>query len=263
MAPIKFEENIKDKLEKRTLSPSSDGWSKLADRLDEDEKESKKPMYWWLSIAAGLLVMMAVSIQFFNNSDSENILPQVVEDSKVEEVLEIKTQEKINNTEIELANETQLEDRKTETPMVKTPQIIDYKKTVKSQTKKQTKLAEQNDLKESKNLSNNNNDNKLINKEQQNIIDNAQMREALAMAMQDLKTEKTGVTDREIDSLLKIASKEIFRENLNKETIKITDSEALLMSVEEEMGQSFRTKVFEALKESYKTVRTAVADRNN
>jgi len=34
MAPIKFEENIKDKLEKRTLSPASDSWSKLAERLD-------------------------------------------------------------------------------------------------------------------------------------------------------------------------------------------------------------------------------------
>ena len=29
MAPIKFEEQIKDKLEKRSLSPSSDSWSKL------------------------------------------------------------------------------------------------------------------------------------------------------------------------------------------------------------------------------------------
>ena len=35
------------------------------------------------------------------------------------------------------------------------------------------------------------------------------------------------------------------------------------MSVEDDMGQSFRSKVFEALTESYKTVKTAVAERNN
>ena len=37
----------------------------------------------------------------------------------------------------------------------------------------------------------------------------------------------------------------------------------LLETVEDEMGQSYRGKVFEALKESYKTVKTAVVNRNN
>jgi len=35
MAPIKFEEDIRDKLEKRQLKPSSNAWKKLSDRLDE------------------------------------------------------------------------------------------------------------------------------------------------------------------------------------------------------------------------------------
>ena len=41
MAPIKFEENIKDKLEKRTLTPSSESWSKLSERLDAEDNSSK------------------------------------------------------------------------------------------------------------------------------------------------------------------------------------------------------------------------------
>ena len=89
------------------------------------------------------------------------------------------------------------------------------------------------------------------------------MKKAVANALINLKSENNSVTEREIDSLLKIASKELFKERLQKETSKIVDANALLMSVEDEMGQSFRSKVFEALKESYETVKTAVADRNN
>ena len=70
MAPIKFEEKLKEKLDKRTLSPSVNSWSKLAQRLDEEENKSKNSMYLWLSIAAGLLIMLAVSVQFFNKNET-------------------------------------------------------------------------------------------------------------------------------------------------------------------------------------------------
>ena len=88
------------------------------------------------------------------------------------------------------------------------------------------------------------------------------MKDAVADALNDLKSENT-VTDREIDSLLKLASKELFKDKLQKETSKIVDANALLLSVEEDMGQSFRSVVFDALKGGYKTVKTAVAERNN
>ena len=34
MAPIKFEEKIKDKLEQRHLKPSADAWDRLSEKLD-------------------------------------------------------------------------------------------------------------------------------------------------------------------------------------------------------------------------------------
>ena len=46
MAPIKFEENIKDKLEKRTVMPSEASWSKLSQRLDGEEKRNKRSSFW-------------------------------------------------------------------------------------------------------------------------------------------------------------------------------------------------------------------------
>jgi replicative DNA helicase len=78
-----------------------------------------------------------------------------------------------------------------------------------------------------------------------------------------LETENGIVTDAEIDNLLKQAEREILREHLYNETTRIVDANALLQDVEDDLEQSFRTKVFEGLKSSYKTVLTAVTERNN
>lgn len=260
MAPIKFEEKIKDKLEKRTLSPSSEAWSKLSDRLDEDEKKSKKPLFWYLSIAAGLLVMMAISIQFFNNNNSEEILPHIVEEEAIKQELNTEKAEPVKKAIELITQENEVEEEQVAVSNNEVPKVLEYKKVINTKTNKNIKLAKQNDLKETNKQPVTN---EQINAEQQNLIDKAIIKEALAVAKQGLNNEQSEVSEREIDSLLKLASKELFKENLQKETTKLTDAETLLMSVEEEMGQSFRTKVFEALKESYKTVKTAVVDRNN
>lgn len=258
MAPIKFEENIKDKLEKRTLSPSSDGWSKLSNRLDDAEKKSKKPIFWWLGVAAGLLVMLAISISFFNLEDTEKISPQLVEEDSTTTPLIKKPVDTELKIPQELVNQTK--DKKTELPTPNEAPIKDYKKIMNTITNPKTQLADTN-KKTLEPIT------KSIHKDANNTLETETedriIKDALAEAMKTLKSENSSVTDKEIDSLLKIASKELFRERLQNETTKIVNATQLLESVEDEMGQSFRSKVFEALKESYETVKTAVADRNN
>ena len=261
MAPIKFEEQLKDKLEKRTLSPSSEGWSKLSERLDVEEKNSRNPMFWWLSIAAGLIIMIAVSVQFFNNGDSEEVMPQVVEEPLKEDQLKDEN-ESLNNIEsIELVIEDEiLEDEKDNAPMTNESQIIEYKKVTNNTSKPKTQLTETNS---ETNKTNKSNEENILKEDLSLITDKSMMKDAVTTALKELKTERTSVTDREVDSLLKLASKELFKNKLQKETSKIVDADALLLSVEEDMGQSFRSKVFEALKDSYETVKTKVAERNN
>ena len=48
----------------------------------------------------------------------------------------------------------------------------------------------------------------------------------------------------------------------NEATNKV-DANALLQSVEDDLEQSFRAKVFDAIKSGYESVKTAVAERNN
>ena len=52
-------------------------------------------------------------------------------------------------------------------------------------------------------------------------------------------------------------------EEMMDEIANVVSAEDLLLSVEDDLEKSFRTKAFEALKSSFETVKTAVADRNN
>jgi hypothetical protein len=261
MAPIKFEEQLKDKLEKRTLSPSSEGWSQLSDRLDADEKKSKNPIFWWLSIAAGLIIMIAVSVQFFNNGDSQEVMPQVVEEPIKKDQLEDKN-ENLNNVEsIELIVEDEtLKAENDDVQITKESQIIDYKKVTNKKSEPKTQLTEN----DGSVIKTNTQKTEAILKEDLPVLkDELILKDVLVTALEESKVEEASVTDREIDSLLKVASKELFKNKLQKDATKTVDANALLLSVEEDMGQSFRSKVFEALKDSYKTVKTKVAERNN
>ena len=262
MAPIKFEEQLKDKLENRTLSPSADGWSKLSERLDTDEKKSKNPLFWWLSIAAGLIIMMAISIQFFNKGEATEVIPEIVEGKLKEEQLEIKESNLNDSKSIDWANEIDsIEAEKESLPVITEPQIIDDKKVTHKKPKTESQFVVNTGSIIKNNVPKNLEENK---KELSVIINEPIMGTVLADALKVFKSqEDTSVTDREIDSLLKLASKELFKDELQKETSKIVDANALLLSVEEDMGQSFRSKVFDALKGSYETVKTAVAERNN
>lgn len=260
MAPIKFEEQLKDKLEKRTLSPSADSWSKLSNRLDADENKSKKSIFWWLSIAAGLVIMLAITVQFFTADDSEKVIPQVVEKEGFEEKATDKNSEVNADKSIELVNDNSSEIAKDKLPITNQIELFDYKNGTNSEAQPKTQFA---------NLNKKSKTNEFQNREEasahqfQNESNDLLLKNAVAEALSDLKVANTSTTDKEVDSLLKLASKQLFKEKLQEQTIKTVDAGALLMSVEDEMGQSFRSKVFEALKESYATVKTAVVERKN
>jgi len=258
MAPIKFEEELKDKLEKRSLQPSPESWAKLSERLDADEKKSKNPWFWWMGIAAAVIITLTIVMQTLGTKNTEEILPGVVEQeikedsNKVEAPLVIDTKETelvSQNNEDETVSETENKKNKTE--------IIKHKSANKNKLNTQLAINQKADKINTKDISNSEN-------AQKAIIEKATIDKAVvAQALKDLNTEKTTVTDREVDSLLKVANKELFKDKLQKEASRTVDAKSLLEDVEDEMGQSFRTKVYEVLKDGYKTVKTAVAQRNN
>jgi len=70
------------------------------------------------------------------------------------------------------------------------------------------------------------------------------------------------VSDAEVDSLLRLAQKEILKEKIYRNNGSV-DAMALLTEAEDELDQSFRDRIFLKLKDGFFKARTAIASRNN
>ncbi|MFT6841986.1 MAG: hypothetical protein ACJASR_000751, partial [Psychroserpens sp.] len=81
--------------------------------------------------------------------------------------------------------------------------------------------------------------------------------------IKNLTIKNGAITDAEIKNLLKQAERAILRERIYNKTSRTVDADALLQDVEDDLEQSFRTRVFDGLKSGYKSVITAVTERNN
>ena len=256
MAPIKFEEQIKDKLEKRTVTPSADAWSKLSQQLDADEKRNKKSSFWWFGIAASIAALVFVSISYFGEQDSTNQDSIIVED-KIEDIISPKAEVKILNL-----NQTPQKETVVATKEIEEKKLLDSK----TEVKKPVQINTLNALAKSKNQELPKASSViLLDKSEDLIIPKPEVEfNAVADVLQDLKPKsKNTVTDQQVDSLLKLANRELLMEKTIKKGTNIVDANKLLQDVEEDMGQSFRTRIYETLKNGYKEVKQAVVQRNN
>ena len=69
MAPVKFEENIREKLEQRELKPSASAWERIEQRLDTSAKRKTKKGYAVWLVAAGFIGILILAGKFlFINS---------------------------------------------------------------------------------------------------------------------------------------------------------------------------------------------------
>ena len=208
-----------------------------------------------------LVIMIAITIQVFNKDEVIKVLPEIVnEDSN-----EIKNNEDailINKEDNQLVSEEvspkeQIqEEEKIENSIIDNniKQLVENKSETKTKLVSNTKKVEVKNLELESHKADNN----------QNIIKNPEIdKTAVAEVIENIKETSTIQLDREVDSLLKLASKQLTTNKLIKEAGKTVDANALLEEVQDDMGQSFRSRVFEALKDSYETVKTAVAQRNN
>ncbi|MCF7559082.1 hypothetical protein L3X39_00410 [Sabulilitoribacter multivorans] len=249
MAPLKYEEQLKEKLEKRRLEPSSDAWEKLSTRLDENETKNNKP-YWWLGIAASIIGVLFVISQFLSHETSLEVTPKVVTPDVIQQENPIKVvSEDLNTAESDMkeANKEILKPSKSGT-LLKTNTVEESKVAVVEESEI---LKDHGAVITPKSLPK-----ESLTFEQQKINE-------VVAQVQALKNKSNVVTDADIDALLEQAQKEVRLHKLINETTGVVDADALLQDVEADLDQSFRSKVFEAVKSSYNSVKTAVAQRNN
>lgn len=265
MAPIKFEEQLKDKLEQRTIKPNSDAWNRLSERLDEEGDKQNNKGFWWLGIAATIVgVLLALTFVFKTNTE---IIEPTIVDTKNETIIDknpLQKQELVKNNEAVAVE--QKEKASEVKQQVKNDQLT--KTPLKSVIKENQKLLIPNTIDEAVANVNSKEESEETNKD---ITDNklevldfeAQKVKDVVAQIQNLQKANKGVSAEDIDALLEAAQKEITMKKLYDEATKTVDAEALLRSVEDDLEQSFRDKVFMAIKSGYETVKTAVAERNN
>lgn len=265
MAPIKFEEQLKEKLEQRSIQPSSDAWNKLSERLDNVEEKQNNNGFWWLGIAA-TLVGVLVTLTFIFKTNTEIIEPTIV-DTKKETIIE---KQNLQNLEVLGNNAVAIEenDKKsgeaqqndTKTLIIKTPLkavIIEQQDALITNIVNET-LAEVDTKLELEEVTK-----KAIEIKPEILsFETLKVNEVVAQ-IQKLQQENKEVTTEEIDALLAAAQKEITMQKLFNEATKTVDADALLRSVEDDLELTFRDKVFSAIKSGYETVKTAVVERNN
>ena len=243
----KLEKHIKDTLEERTMTPSPGAWEKIAGQISVQPK--KKGRKWYpLAIAASFVGILLVSILFFTSEPNKETQIQVVEENPgktgvnhdVEtRPIELTQKERLNVGEVEVAKSEPEpilpESRKEQVELPKSESVL---------AQQETKLpVEDERIKKSEGL---------IFQKVEEVVAQVEVMESL----------QNNVSDAEVDSLLRAAQKQILTDKLFTQNGSV-DAMGLLAEVEDELDETFRDQIFDALKDGYLKLRTAVADRNN
>ncbi|MAL58652.1 MAG: hypothetical protein CMC14_01245 [Flavobacteriaceae bacterium] len=261
MAPIKFEENIREKLQERELTPSKEAWAKLSAKLDTQAPQKRNNTFIWFAVAASFVGILLVTTLFFSK---EKVNTQLVNETPIE-VLDANEQfqneggiaseniseEKDNEIPAEKIEEAQLPKSniaKTE----KNPASI-KKETITPLIEIQNQNKEVIALNEAKTEKEPTKEELFINKKVDEVV----------IAVQKIQNENNTVTPDEIDALLAKAQRDISNNRILQANTQKVDAAALLLDVETELERSFRDRVFDALGEGFNKVRSAVAERNN
>ena len=275
MAPIKFEENIREKLQERELQPNKDSWNELSKKLGH-VPAPKSNRRVWMAVAAGFMGLLLV-VSYVLTTGNENKSTQLVDEniitpSEVDDVIETpRLEDNTLNTAPVVASEAvenDLDEPKMEAENKMIPKkVIAIVNGNEGQSQGNTTTKEVNPLikkeaiaevkTEPKDLPNE----KLEPNKEDLFVDNKV--NAVVTAVRQMEESKNTVTAAEIEDLLVKAQRDIATNRILASSNKKIDPSALLQDVETEMERSFRDKVFEALGEGYNKVRTAVVERNN
>ena len=251
MAPIKFEDNIRARLEQREIKPSAEAWEKLEAALDQEAKPAKsRKGYGWVLIAASFIGILILAGRYvFQEEMDKSPVNQVVEtpvemqkqeESEPIETLQQKQQEIAPQEEATVAVE---EKKQVAEPEKQSSVLNKYEKAVAIEESQEQPTDEK------------------LDKTTQSQID-AEVNDLISKVQEQ---QNTGVaySDAEIDKLLRDAQRDIISEKIFDRERNTISAEALLYEVEEELDPSFRDRIFEALKDGFMKAREAIVSRNN
>jgi hypothetical protein len=257
MAPIKLENNIREKLEAREIKPSAEAWKKLEAKLDSAQPKRKSYVFYYAAASfVGLLILASVIFSRNTAEMNNQIVEEKIRQNQPDEDTEI-IPNKRNSKEIvsEEKNTEKINAEEKQQPVKKEIiQTSGKKSAVDKKIEKMEGIANISNEEMKKPVVK---EHLIISEEEKRI--NNKVEEVVA-SVKKIKESNTEVTAGEVEKLLNKARRDLQTQRILN-TPKV-DATALLQDVEWELDKSFRDKVFDALGEGFQKVRTAVSERN-
>ncbi|MGK0250983.1 MAG: hypothetical protein ACI81G_000418 [Gammaproteobacteria bacterium] len=287
MAPMKLEDRMKERLEKRTIDTSPAAWDRIAGKLETQAVVKKSNRKLWMAIAASFIGGVIATLVILNQQPLTQGNDQLVISPDVEAIKEIEHLEfglkpapvvqdegsvvadvvvatEIVKEEITLPPTSDKGLRKQDIPTQNTSAVAVASKkelpkeepsieapTVPTQKNSSTTIVASTEQVEAKTTVFN---------------ENSEIKKAIDSQVETLvaSVDLNSVSDEEIDALLKNAQREIISSRVFDSNTGRVDANALLLDVEAEVDpKSFRDKIFEALTNGFVKAKNAVVDRNN
>ena len=238
MAQNKLETQIKEQLNAREIKPTEMAWDRLDAMLSVAEEKKSKKGFGWLSIAAVFVGLLFGGFVLFQlNSNDIQIENSVVNQESNPDKVETSTE---NQNEI----------------VPSTTEISTEVAQVKSTNNKRSIINQnQNQNHHQSNQKSIQNDNPILEK-QELIADNSLSNEIKIEP--NIKVVPITVNP---DLLLAVVESNK-KEKGSKSSLKVS-AKSLLAQAEGEQKQDFKETRFQKLKRNFKTVKTAVSNRNN
>lgn len=273
MKTNKFDKDIKEKFDNRTFKPSDSAWERLSMQLDEQSKEKQKGWFFYIGIAASILLLVSIGIQIFYDKTETKLHKEVFVNTSIDTVL-------INNRINKMFDEVPVEEA-----WVKNNNVED-KNTVITKIVKQPQ-GKSNTVTKTKVISNSNNTNRTstIIAEVKDNTKNTIVKESLS------KEKEIKIFKRNPKSRIKINSDDLLfavthssqevkdyyaKHNINRKevlkTIKdelkkssiIINPETILAEVERTIdNDDFQNNFMKSLKTKISNIATVIASRNN
>lgn len=245
MAPNKFENQIKEKLNAREIQPTKMAWDRLDAMLSvAEEKNNKKATIFTFKsvrIAASILLFLSFGLFFIFQKEEVSVNNQIV----TKEIEKNKEQKDSVIAKQNLTNElTNQQEEQVAVSINNKPQIIN---------KKSSESFNQNNQKTGVNP--------IINKEKEieyQVTEVIAQKDMPRIISQE-KIEMPKKVAVNVDDLL--ASVESPSKSAVSQKVKV-NANSLLSQVDGELEQTFRQKVFQKITKNYKEVKVALANRN-
>ncbi len=235
MALNKLEKEFKSQLDQREIKPSAAAWDRLDAMLTVGEEKTVKPIYNWIYIAASIIGFLAIGYVFFSN-------PAELVDVKRTEVVE----NNVSNPTIDSINkepQTPIQIQK-EIELIADNQVATQKKNAAISTSQ--KINKQINVPQKQIAQTSNTNKNTVEQQIEKSIHNQKANEFNQISPNPI-TNKSQIAE--------VTAK------TNNPTVKVNASN-LLSEVDNELELSFREKVIRKIDKNYKTVKVALANRN-